>query len=704
MRQTSNLSLVILTLSLLQITGCTLTHPCSVAPSITGEPSNQTVALGQSAVFTVAASGSAPLSYQWLKDGVPIPGANQASYIAPAAIATESGTTYSVTVTNLLGNSVSSSASLTITPFASSKVRFVAPNGSDSNAGTIDQPYRSIQYCATTVAEGWTCEVRGGTYRETITPNSGITISSHNLEPVTIDGSDPITGWVPYRDGIYKASVTLGPDDSNQVFVGSEMMTEARWPNGNSLFHVIWGREREGTDARHIVDSRLPHLDWIGAKVHLWSGSDPFGHETGRVTASEAGRLGVDMDETGTCPAICPVPGGFYYLFGTLSALDVEREWYYDSESMALYFMAPGKVNPNTIDVRAKRREYAFDLRGKTGVRIRNIAIFASTIVTDSSSSNNTLDRINAQYVSHFTSLPTISGDPNGDYSILLVHLKDSGIVINGTGNTLENSEIAYSAGAGIALEGNNNTIRNNLIHHVDYIGDYASGIDLDGNGNTIQYNTIHSVGRQAIYVSGVLDEDIAYNNIHDSMMLSRDGAAIYACCSQSASGTRIHHNWIHDTQSLIDGAGDTYSLAGIGIDNGSSGLNVDQNVFWRNRRYSLLINGVSNNGPNTTYVHNNTIPDRSANNRITIISVPDCTSTRIEDNRMVVKVEVGSNNTPCAISDNRSSALGATEMLPTTDVGCNFAGCSSDRPSAVFDDGFVTPCPVIDVEQTTAR
>jgi Right handed beta helix region len=206
--------------------------------------------------------------------------------------------------------------------------------------------------------------------------------------------------------------------------------------------------------------------------------------------------------------------------------------------------MAPGGVDPNTIDVRAKRRQYAFDLRGKSGVTIRNIAIFASTIVTDQSSSNNTMDRLNAQYLSHFTDLPAAPNDPSGvNYSILQVHRSDSGIIINGTGNILQNSTIAYSAGAGVAIEGTGNIVRNNLIHHVDYIGDYASGIDLDGDGNIIQYNTIHNVGRQGIYITAAVNQDISYNNLSYSMMLSRDGAEIYACCEQVASGTRIHHN-----------------------------------------------------------------------------------------------------------------------------------------------------------------
>jgi hypothetical protein len=687
------LCLFISLVAILQVCGCGLT--CKVAPSISGQPVSQTAVVGQRALFTVAASGSAPLSYIWLKNGVAITGATTASYITPAVSSADAGSVFTVTVQNHFGTLTSNSATLTVNPSSNSSTRFVAPTGDDSNPGTIDEPYRTIQRCASVVTQGWTCAVRAGTYRETVTPNSGIVITAYNFETVVIDGSDPIVGWTPYQGAIYKAKVAMRSDDTNQVFVGSDMMTEARWPNGDDLFNVHWASAGAGTNSWQVIDPSLPQANWTGAKIHLWSGKDPFGHETGQVTSSGNGQISVSGIETGTCPSICPAPGGYYYLFGTLAALDAQREWYYDPSSETLYFLAPGEVDPNTIDVRAKQRRYAFDLRGKSGVTIQNIGIFASSIVTDSSSTDNTLDRINAQYVSHFTSLPTASNDPSGiQFSILMVHTGDSGIVINGSGNILQNSTISYSAGTGVALEGSNNTIRNNLIQDVDYVGDYASGIVIDGNSNTIQNNTIDTVGRQAILINAMVNEDISYNNLFSSMLLSQDGAEIYACCNQVASGTRIHHNWIHHTTKVVSGNGDSGALSGITFDNGSSGFNVDQNILWNNIRYNIYINGEGYGGPNTNYIHNNTIPDESSDGVIFLGGIPDCTATRVVDNRVALRVLDSKNGSTCAMFNNNSSAPGATEMTPSTEVGCNFDGCSSYPPPG-FAGNSVTPCPV---------
>jgi hypothetical protein len=685
---------IILTLPL--ITGCGSRVNCINPPTITGQPSSQTVAVGEPAIFTVAAIGSDAVSYQWLKNGQPITGATQATYITPVSTQGDSGSSFSVSVSNFLGALTSSPASLTVIASPSNEVRFVAPTGNDTNTGTIGQPYRTIQHCASTISEGGTCEVRAGIYRETITPNSNITITAYHFETVTVDGSDPVTGWTLDNGSVYKAKVTLNADDTNQIFVGGEMMTEARWPNGDDLFNVNWAKALGGTNTSTIVDNKLPSVDWTGAKVHLWSGSDPFSHQTGKVTSSKVGRIGIDVGQTGTCPAICPASDGLYYLFGTRNALDVEREWFYDASSTTLYFMAPGGANPNNIDVRSKQRQYAFDLRGRTGVTLANISIFSATIITDENSSHNTLDRINAKYVSHFTDLPPAADDPTGDqYSIIQVHRSDTGIIINGTGNTVENSTIEYSAGAGIALEGTGNVLRNNLIQHIDYIGNYSSGIDLDGNNNTIQFNTISDVGRQGIIVNAVQNQDISQNDLFNGMLLSRDGAEIYACCNQSASGTRIHHNWIHDTAPVIAGQGDDAATAAVMIDNGSSGFNIDQNVVWNNKNYNIMINGVTSDEPNNNHILNNSIPDSSSGGYIWVVYVNNCVSTRVADNQVAVNVKAQRNGTACSVVNNNRVAPGATEMSTSTQVGCNFAGCASERPPAILE-GSVTPCPAL--------
>ncbi len=84
----------------------------SVAPTVTSHPSNQTVMAGQTATFTVTATGDAPLSYQWKKDGTDISGATSSTLTINDVQASDAGS-YTCYVSNAAGNVTSNAATLT---------------------------------------------------------------------------------------------------------------------------------------------------------------------------------------------------------------------------------------------------------------------------------------------------------------------------------------------------------------------------------------------------------------------------------------------------------------------------------------------------------------------------------------------------------------------------------------------------------------
>jgi photosystem II stability/assembly factor-like uncharacterized protein len=89
-------------------------NPVAQAPAITVQPANATVAPGQMASFNVTATGSAPLTYQWLRNGNPIVGATGASYTTAPTTLGDSGAVFSVVVTNAMGSVTSADATLTV--------------------------------------------------------------------------------------------------------------------------------------------------------------------------------------------------------------------------------------------------------------------------------------------------------------------------------------------------------------------------------------------------------------------------------------------------------------------------------------------------------------------------------------------------------------------------------------------------------------
>jgi hypothetical protein len=83
-------------------------------PSVTTQPGNQTVIAGQTATFSVAASGAAPLSYQWRRNGMDISGATASAFTTPVAQSADSGAQFTVAVSNSTGTVTSSAAALTV--------------------------------------------------------------------------------------------------------------------------------------------------------------------------------------------------------------------------------------------------------------------------------------------------------------------------------------------------------------------------------------------------------------------------------------------------------------------------------------------------------------------------------------------------------------------------------------------------------------
>jgi beta-galactosidase len=101
----------LMTLSL-ALTGC-LTDDGDKGPTISTSPSDVTVNVGQAAIFTVVASGSGTLTYQWTRDGDNIVGATAATYTR-TAVASDDGMEFKVKVTDTKGTTTSTGAFLRI--------------------------------------------------------------------------------------------------------------------------------------------------------------------------------------------------------------------------------------------------------------------------------------------------------------------------------------------------------------------------------------------------------------------------------------------------------------------------------------------------------------------------------------------------------------------------------------------------------------
>jgi glucose/arabinose dehydrogenase len=104
-------------------------------PAIASHPGNQTVSVGQSATFTVSATGTGPFTYQWQRNNTDIPGATNQSYNTGAVTLADNGAQFRCRVSNQFGNVSSNNATLTVQPNQLPTAVITAPLAGTTYAG-----------------------------------------------------------------------------------------------------------------------------------------------------------------------------------------------------------------------------------------------------------------------------------------------------------------------------------------------------------------------------------------------------------------------------------------------------------------------------------------------------------------------------------------------------------------------------------------
>jgi hypothetical protein len=463
-----------------------------------------------------------------------------------------------------------------------------ATNGSDGGAGTLASPYKTIQKAAGVAQVGDNVYIRGGTYRETVTvAHSGtasapITFQPYRGEQVTVTGLDVVgSAWSPYSGSIYQTTVASG--GASQLFVGGQMMTEARFPNAgynNPLHAARITTSSASYDEPVTLDTRVtihgtelagsPTGTWNGASVVINPRSEFSEGYLSRPIIDHAGdavTYQAQHNEVGNPGIHMPwgAGGDSYYINQSLAALNSPREWYYESGSSKLYLQAPGNVNPATLMVEARKRQFGFDLGNRSYVQIKGISLKAANL--NVSGNNNLIDNCQILY-------PTPYAAPTGWKGA-------AGVKLSGQYNTISNSEVAYSWGDGVTITNSNNTIRNNVIHDVDWAGNQAAfvGTSQSGGYNTITGNTMYNAGRDGVALAHASEaagptpnSTVTHNDISRFGVLCNDLGGVYTFQTHG-EGSVIAYNRITDT------VGHSIS-AGVYLDEATFGYMVHHNLI----------------------------------------------------------------------------------------------------------------------------
>ncbi|MFL0770922.1 MAG: DUF1565 domain-containing protein, partial [Prochlorococcus sp.] len=509
---------------------------------------------------------------------------------------------------------------------------YVATNGDDTNPGTLQAPFKTIQHAITKVKAGDTVQIRGGIYREKLlledingTKDNPITFENYPNEEVIISGAIEITTpWNVHEGNIWKTNVDF---DVTQLFLDDNMLTAARWPNitkdwdqlddsdGDNPTPDSYWDLKTSAEIQSEVDQKPGSYNNLEEKHSLSSlGASVegavfvrYGSEVVDVTQHTAGESSfeingtVDLTETGSLSQT----GTIYYLTADLDLLDQPREWHYDKDSGELYAWLENNDDPNSRDMEARGytttdfgdEDDILTAIDSSFLKFKGITLRTGTFKLRGTSDTE-FDDCKFLYSGHNTHMLGADavynkgtkfeknsnhlGNDAGGGSLGIEFVKDGKNYWYPANITWRNCEFAYSYDT-LLYHGNNGS---NFIIDNCYFHNKPSGYDAirtfqtKGN-NTIRRVTAHTIGMGGLsrvgngHNMGAVVELTHIYNYH----FHGDDAGIQINRG-SAAGMVIKNNWIH-----LPGRN------GIRFDGDPSGMRgtAHHNVLFENKRGTRL-------------------------------------------------------------------------------------------------------------------
>lgn len=137
---------------------------------------------------------------------------------------------------------------------------------------------------------------------------------------------------------------------------------------------------------------------------------------------------------------------------------------------------------------------------------------------------------------------------------------------------------VYLTGGDRVTLEPSGHLAENNHIHNYSrWCRTYRAAVSLHGVGNTARHNLIHSAAHYAVTFSGN-DNLFELNEVHSVVRETTDSAALYMGMNPTFRGNVIRHNFFHHIGSALAHSGQ----AAVYFDDGASGSHIYGNIFWR--------------------------------------------------------------------------------------------------------------------------
>ncbi|WLT30920.1 hypothetical protein [Geothrix sp. PMB-07] len=326
--------------------------PSTVAPIITTQPRDQIVTLGQPGNFSVVASGTAPLSYQWKRNGTIISGATSANYAMAVTTSADNGASFTVTVSNSIGSVTSNAAGLTVTsaseaPSITTQPRDqIVTSGQPGNfsvvaSGTAPLSYqwkRNGTIISGATSANYTMAVttsadHGASFTVTVSNSIGSVTSNAAVLTVTSTSEAPSITTQP-RDQI----VTSGQPGNLSVVASGTAPLSYQWKRNGT---IISG----ATSANYTMAVTTSADNGASFTVTVSNSIGSVTSNAAVLTVTSA--LGAPSITAQPAPVTAPYGGRATLSILAVGAPELSYQWYYRPDSFDVEPTAiPGATSP----------------------------------------------------------------------------------------------------------------------------------------------------------------------------------------------------------------------------------------------------------------------------------------------------------------------------------------------------------------------
>lgn len=518
---------------------------------------------------------------------------------------------------------------------------FVAPNGSDANAGTKAKPFATLEAARDAIRRD---RARGTAKPKPVTVwlHRGDYFRRHPLELTAADSGTPDAPivWRGAKDAgvrllggrvlggfqLVTDSVVLARLDEKargqveqlnlralaitdfgnmksrgfgrptavahcELFYDHRPMTLARWPNEGEFIPIAGYPAGQKDEHGGQLGALTGGFHYAGDRPRRWQDiSDLWAHGYWAYDWANSYEKIESLDVENRLVKTAP-PNGHYgfrknqrvYFLNLLEELDEPGEWFLDRTAGVLYFWPPKVVATAMAPhspTGAKHPETVLSLLDQPLLKLTDVShvTFRGLILEAT--------RANAVEIR--------GGASNRIAGCLIRNVGNSGVVIEGgTGHAVVSSDISDTGDGGVSLTGGDRqtlTPGGHLVEncHFQRLGRwskcYVPAVAMSGVGLRAAHNLIHDHPHCAILYWGN-DHVMEFNEIHHIALETGDVGAIYTGRDYTFRGNKIRHNFIHHTGGVGMGS------MGVYMDDCVSGTEVFGNVFYK-VHWAMFIGG----------------------------------------------------------------------------------------------------------------